>query len=307
MVNHLATAGEKLVLCVGHAIGYYMARRANPPCGAMTMAKPALVTLLTDFGTADPYVAAMKGVILRACPAATIVDISHDIPPQDVTAAALVLAQAAPYFPPGTLHVVVVDPTVGTDRRILAGRFAGQLFLFPDNGVITFVAETMAMQVLAVVRAAESAGTASVSMTFHGRDVFAPLAGQILNGLDIARLGPPPSTYKTLDLPRPIEQEDRLIGRVIYADRFGNLISNVPAEAVRRRWLDTGQLIVSCAGRQVGPIQATYAHAKEGEALALFNSMGLLEVAVNRGSAAQKLAAGVGSEVIVMEARHERL
>jgi S-adenosylmethionine hydrolase len=271
------------------------------------MARPAIVTLLTDFGTSDPYVAAMKGVILRACPTATIVDISHDIPPQDIAAAALVLAQVAPYFPPGTLHVVVVDPTVGTDRRILAGRFAGQLFLFPDNGVITLVAETMPMQTLAVVRAAEHPAGASVSMTFHGRDIFAPLAGQILSGLDVAKLGPQPGTYKTLDLPRPIEQQDRLVGRVIYADRFGNLISNIPAEAVARRWVDTGRLIVSCGGRPVGAIHGTYAHTPPGEALALFNSMGLLEVAVNRGSAAQHLGAGAGSEVVVMEAPRERL
>lgn len=266
------------------------------------MAKQPLVTLLTDFGTADPYVAAMKGVILRACPSAKIVDISHDVPPQDVTAAALVLAQAAPYFPSDTLHVVVVDPTVGTDRRILVGRFAEQLFLFPDNGVITFVAQTMAMQTLAVVRAAEYAADTSASMTFHGRDLFAPLAGQILNGLEIARLGPQPSTYKTLELPRPVDQGNCLVGQVIYADRFGNLISNIPAEAIRRRWPDTGRLIVRCAGQDVGQLHGTYAQAPEGSALALFNSMGLLEVAVNRGSAARRLSAGVGSEVIVMEA-----
>jgi S-adenosylmethionine hydrolase len=265
------------------------------------MPKPPLATLLTDFGSADPYVAAMKGVILCACPAARIVDISHDIPPQDVMAAALVLAQAAPYFPAGTLHVVVVDPTVGTDRRILAGRFEEQLFLFPDNGVITFVAETMTMHALAVVRAVALAQARSAPITFQGRDVFAPLAGQILNGQDIAKLGPSPSTYKTLELPRPVEQDDRLIGQVIYADRFGNLISNIPADAVRRHWPDTGRLIVICAGRPVGPIHATYARAPEGGALALFNSMGLLEVAVNRGSAIRQLAVRVGSEVIVTE------
>lgn len=270
------------------------------------MARQPLVTLLTDFGTADPYVAAMKGVILRACPLVTIVDISHDVPPHDITAAALVLAQAAPYFPPGTLHVVVVDPTVGTDRRILAGRFGAQVFLFPDNGVITFVAETMPMQVLTIVRAAETP-SASVSMTFHGRDIFAPLAAQILNGLDITRLGPQPSTYRTLDLPAPVDQGDRIVGKVIYADRFGNLVSNIAAQAVQRRWMDAGQLAVSCAGRDVGPIRGTYAQAAEGAVLALFNSMGLLEVAVNRGSAAQRLAAGVGSEVIVTEDPRERL
>jgi S-adenosylmethionine hydrolase len=267
------------------------------------MARRPLVTLLTDFGMADPYVAAMKGAILSVCPAATIVDISHDIPPQNIAAAAFVLVQAALRFPPDTLHVVVVDPDVGTDRRILAGRFGQQTFLFPDNGVITFVADAVPMQTLVIVRNTAYLPAGSDSMTFHGRDIFAPLAGKILDGLDITKLGPQPATYKTLDLPEALEQQGRIIGQVIYVDRFGNLVSNITAQAVQRRWLDVTRVVVSCAGREVGPLCATYAHAGAGEALALFNSMGLVEVAVNRGSARQLLGAGVGSEVIVMEGR----
>jgi hypothetical protein len=267
------------------------------------MARRSLVTLLTDFGTADPYVAAMKGVILSACPAATIVDITHDIPPQDVMAAAFVLVQAALRFPPDTLHVVVVDPGVGTGRGILVGQFDQQLFLFPDNGVITFVANTVPTKTLVIVRNAAYLPVGPVSTTFHGRDIFAPLAGKILNGLDIAKLGPQPATYKTLELPEVLKQQGRITGQVIYVDRFGNLISNITAQAVQRRWTDVSRLVVSCAGRGIGPLCSTYAHTVEGEALALFNSMGLVEVAVNRGSARRLLGAAVGSEVIVMEGR----
>jgi len=265
------------------------------------MARQPIVTLLTDFGTADPYVAAMKGVILSACPAATIVDISHDIPPQDVTAAAFVLAQSALSFPPGTLHVVVVDPDVGTDRRILAGRFSRQLFLFPDNGVITFVADAAPTEMLVVVRNTTYLPAGAISPTFHGRDLFAPLAGRILNGLNIAKLGPQPGTYKTLELPPVVEREGRLLGQVIYVDRFGNLVSNITTGAVQQHWPDSGKVVVSCAGQTVGPLYTTYAQAAAGTALALFNSMGLLEVAVNCGDARAALHAGVGSEVIVME------
>jgi len=269
------------------------------------MAKQPLVTLLTDFGTADPYVAAMKGVILSACPTATIVDISHDVPPHDVLAAAIVLAQAAPYFPPDTLHMVVVDPGVGTGRRILAGSFGRQRFLLPDNGVIGFVAAALPVESLVVVREAEQLRQAAASMTFHGRDIFAPLAGRILNGLAISKLGPPAGSYKAIELPAPREDAGRVAGQVIYVDRFGNLISNISAELVSRRWHSPAGVRVGCGNQQAIPFRLTYAQAAEGEALALFDSMGLLEVAVNRDRACDVLAAGVGSEVMVVEAPGE--
>ncbi len=266
------------------------------------MARRQLATLLTDFGTADPYVAAMKGVILSACPGVRIVDISHDIPPHDVLAAAIVLAQSAPYFPPETLHVAVVDPGVGTERRILAGRLGGQLFLAPDNGVISFVAAAMRVEALVVVRDADRQARAAASMTFHGRDIFAPIAGRILSGLAVDKLGPPAGTYKAMELPAPVEHDRRIVGEVIYVDHFGNLITNISGELVARGWRDPGGVKVGCGGRGDVPFALTYGQVAAGEALALFNSMGLLEVAVNRGRACDVLAAGVGSEVIVMEA-----
>ncbi|MCK4602021.1 MAG: SAM-dependent chlorinase/fluorinase [Phycisphaerae bacterium] len=265
------------------------------------MAKHALVTLLTDFGTRDPYVAAMKGVILRMCPKARIVDISHDIPPQDILAGAFVLAQAAPHYPPDTLHVVVIDPGVGTERRIMAGRFGEQLFLFPDNGVITFVVQSMPLKTMAVVRNAQYLPAAELSMTFHGRDIFAPLAGHVLNGVDIARLGPSPKTYKLLDLPAPQERDDGLIGQVVYVDGFGNLISNISRRFVEEACEALDRLHVICAGRDIGPLQGTYGFVGKGEPLALFNSMDLVEVAVNGSKACEVLGISIGAEVRLVE------
>ncbi|MHC4294610.1 MAG: SAM hydrolase/SAM-dependent halogenase family protein, partial [Planctomycetota bacterium] len=163
------------------------------------MAKRAIVTLLTDFGTADPYVAAMKGILLTAAPEAQIVDISHEVPPQDILRGGMVLAQVAQYYPPETLHLIVVDPGVGTERRILAGRFGGQRFLFPDNGIITFVAQSTPLDELVVVRNTKYLPVRQPSQTFHGRDIFAPLAGHLLSGVQLDKLGPRPDTYKMLD------------------------------------------------------------------------------------------------------------
>lgn len=261
------------------------------------MARSHLVTLLTDFGTQDPYVAAMKGVILRAEPRAGIVDLGHDVPAHDVLAGAFVLGQAAPYFPPGTLHVVVVDPGVGTDRRILVGKFGRHLYLFPDNGVITFIANLCPLESLVVVRNPDYLPPGDPSMTFHGRDIFAPLAGRIIGGLDLRRLGPQPDSYKLLDVPEPAERDGALVGEVIYVDRFGNLVTNLSLQHVLGRWEYLDRVHVFCLGRDVGPVQGTYAFVPAGDPLGLFNSMGLLEVAVNCGRAREELNAGVGAEV----------
>ncbi len=274
--------------------------------GIKTMAKLQLVTLLTDFGMSDPYVAATKGAILRSCPYARIVDICHNVPPHDIVAGAFVLAQAAPEFPPGTLHVVVVDPGVGTQRRILVGKFDDQFFLFPDNGVITLIAQMLPMQGIYSVRNTQYLPVEDVSATFHGRDLFAPIAGHILNGLNIEKLGPPPETYKLLELPVVGENENELTGEVIYVDQFGNLISNISEEMVSKRWDNLTSLQLSCDGKEVGQFQGTYGFAEKNQPLALFNSMGLVEIAVNCGSAAEYFKAGVGARVVLSERPMER-
>ncbi len=263
------------------------------------MAKSSVVTLLTDFGTVDPYVAAMKGALLSKAPNVQIVDLSHEIPPQDVLTAAMVLGEAARHFPAGTLHLAVVDPGVGTERRILAGRFGGQLFLFPDNGIITFVAQKLTLETIVTVRNIKYLPATAPSQTFHGRDVFAPVAGHILSGVELSKLGPVPESYKLLDLPVPQEGPDEIAGEVIYVDRFGNLVSNIRESAVRERFSALSAVRVFCAGRKVGPLQGTYGFVEPGEPLALFNSMGYVEVAVNRGSARETLNAKIGDEIRV--------
>lgn len=266
------------------------------------MAKHKLVTLLTDFGLEGPYVGAMKGALLSACGDAEIVDISHNVPAQDLLTASLVLAQSAPWFPPRTLNVVVVDPTVGTDRPLLYAQFGGRRFLFPDNGVITFVAASMPLETIRLCVNSDYVVSSPPSNTFHGRDIFAPLAGRLLSGLDPALLGPTPQTYKLLDVPAPHESQGGIVGQVIYVDHFGNLVSNISADMIRRRWGDRADLTVICAGMHLGRIASGYAEVAQGELLTLINSMGLLEVAVNQGSAREALDTGVGKEIRVCPA-----
>ena len=270
------------------------------------MAKQLLATLLTDFGTREPYAAAMKGVILSLCPYAQVVDISHDIRPYDVLGAAMVLGESAPCFPPGTVHVVVVDPGVGTDRRVLVGQFQGRMYVFPDNGVITAVAERGPAEALVVVRNPAYLPKFPASATFQGRDVFAPIAAQILNGLHIQRLGPQPETYKLLELPACEETQGEIVGQVIHVDSFGNLISNIPESLVRERWMHLEAVRGTCGERDVGGIQSTYGFVGEGQPLMLFNSMGRVEVAVNRGRACDVFEAGFGTP-IRLKARREAL
>lgn len=266
------------------------------------MAKRDLVTLLTDFGTRDPYVAAMKGVLLQACPRARIIDIGHEVPAQDVLTASFLLAQAAPWFPPETLHVAVVDPGVGTERAILAARMGGQIFLCPDNGLLTLPAKVMPLEQLVMVENPTYLPREPHSLTFQGRDVFAPLAGQILNGADLDRLGRMPRTYKILDLREPECTTDGISGEIIYVDRFGNLISNISRGMIQKD-PDLMDGVVECAARTVGHMKGTYADAPAGTPLALINSMDLLEVAVSMGRACDEFGVREGAQVLL---RHRR-
>ncbi len=262
------------------------------------MAKQRIVTFLTDFGLSDPYLAEMKAVVLSTAPGTTLVDIAHGIPSGDVMAGAFVLRQALPYFPPGTVHCVVVDPTVGTNRRIMAARYAGQTVVFPDNGVITFVDRDQPLERIVVVRNEQY--FLGPSATFHGRDVIAPVAAHLSKGLAMDRLGPEPQRFKLLEIPPPCPDADgSLVGQVIYVDAFGNLISGISADALDMVGADGGGPVIFCGDRRVGALQRTYAQVGRGEPLALINSMSLLEVAVNGGKACDVLGAGVGAEVRV--------
>ncbi len=229
-------------------------------------------TLLTDFGTQDGYVAAMKGVIATIAPSAFVHDASHDIAHGDAWAAAFALRRYWRRFPAGTVHVVVVDPGVGSVRAALALEAEGRFFVGPDNGVFTFVPAQRCVQL--PVRN-------DVAPTFHGRDVFAVAAGKLLRGDALDTLGTDAPVRVALDLPEPKNGK----GQIILQDRFGNLITNFTQAAD-----------VVVAGREV-KLKRTYADVAEGELLALINSDGFLEIAVRNGSAAQKLGVSRGAPV----------
>jgi hypothetical protein len=258
---------------------------------------PVVITLLTDFGTRDAYVGAMKGVILGINPPGALVDLTHEIPPQDLTAGAFVLAAAAPYFPPGTVHLAVVDPGIGTGRRGLAAFARGQYFVGPDNGLFHFIFKEA--DDLAIVSLENRAYfRAEISATFHGRDIFAPVAAHLARGVALEELGPPVTDPVLLSLPEPVFDEDEAAGELIYADRFGNLVSNLRFDRLLS-WLGGQEFLV-----QVGPctltrFSTTYGEVAPGEVLALKGSHGYLEIACNLASAAERLGVSVGAPLRV--------
>jgi S-adenosyl-L-methionine hydrolase (adenosine-forming) len=254
----------------------------------MPVATPPRITLLTDFGTADGYVAAMKGVIAAIAPAAIIDDASHDVAAGDVHGAAWALAGYWDRYPPGTVHVVVVDPGVGSVRRALAVAAGGRMFTGPDNGVFTYVLDAVPDAVMIELPVAGSA----VSATFHGRDVFAPAAARLCLGVPLAQLGAAASGAMRLDIPAAVAGEGAVHGVVVHVDRFGNLVSNIGQAAVGR----LGR--VSVGGRTCR-LRHTYADVDPGELVAVVGSRGFVEVAVRDGSAAALLRAQRGAAVIV--------
>jgi S-adenosylmethionine hydrolase len=250
-----------------------------------------VVTLLTDFGTRDGYVAAVKGVLLARCPGAILVDVTHAIPPGDVAAAAFVLAQAAPHFAAGTVHLVVVDPGVGSDRRAIACAIGAQLYVAPDNGVLTRVLEAEESPRAHEI-SRQALRLASVSNVFHGRDLFAPAAAHLASGAPLAALGPalPGASLVRAAWPEPRLEADGGEGQVIYVDRFGNLVTNLPLDP------RAAQGVATVAGREV-PVRRTYSDVAPGALVAVRGSSGLLEIARNRGSAADALGVGPGDVV----------
>jgi len=260
-----------------------------------------IITLLTDFGLSDPYVAEMKGVILSIAPMVEIIDITHQIPPGDILAGAFTLWSAFPYFPAGTVHCVVVDPTVGTERKILAARYSNQTIVFPDNGIITFVERSFPLEQIVSVRNQRFFLTSTPSNTFHGRDIFAPIAAHLARGVKLDLLGPMPGKIQMIDLAEPYLLDDgTIVGKIIYIDHFGNLISNIPAEMLKQSF-DKSAPIVLYGERKIGHIKPSYGFAQPGELVALINSMGLVEIAVNGGRACDTLQGKVGTEIYIKQ------
>jgi S-adenosylmethionine hydrolase len=257
-----------------------------------------IVTLMTDFGTSDPYAASMKGVIYGICPEALVVDASHTIPPQDVRAASWFVAASAPYFPEGSVHVIVVDPGVGTDRLPLAVSAGGRFFVCPDNGVLTLYLRWFPLTAARSI-ANPLCVRDSISSTFHGRDIFAPTGAQLACGMDIDDVGPPVERMVALDLPEPRTDPSGVIhGEIIHIDRFGNLISNIP----HALWgLEDGKAAIRAADRFIEGISQSYGSRRRANVLAVWGSTGFLEIAVNQGNAAQHLALGVGSGILLFD------
>ena len=274
-----------------------------------------IITLTTDFGTSSSYAGAMKGVMLGICPEATIVDISHDVPPQDIAYGAFVIACASPYFPSGTVHVCVVDPGVGTARRALLVVTPSGRFLVPDNGLITLVLEGLSeldsttkapipdeagfldpftaplpSDYSAYVLARRELWRKPVSETFHGRDIFAPIAAHVARGARPESLGEAVGETVRLSIPRPLKLGSTLEGRIIFIDHFGNLVSNI-----RSTDLPEGRIMVEVQGRRISGLSRTYAGCEE--LLALIGSHGYLEIAEPMGSAARSLRAEVGAPI----------
>jgi S-adenosylmethionine hydrolase len=256
-----------------------------------------VIALLTDFGTRDHYAGTMKGVALGICPDATLVDITHEVPPHDVLAGALELAAAYRYFPPGTIFLVVVDPGVGSARRGIAAETGEYRFVAPDNGVLTLVLDdTPAKKIVELTERRYARPT--VSRTFEGRDRFAPAAAWLAKGIDLGALGRPAGSVRRLEIPRPESGSESLDGEVLRVDRFGNLITNIDRKTFEK-FAAAGALSIRVGDRQVSRVVSTYADAASGELTALFGSSDHLEVAVNGGSAAEALAAGRGARVQV--------
>jgi S-adenosylmethionine hydrolase len=257
-----------------------------------------VITLTTDFGEGAPYVAAMKGVILGINPDARVLDLSHQIPPQDVRHTAFFLQNAIPYFPPSAIHVVVVDPGVGTDRAILYVEVDGHRLLVPDNGCWTTLPCTDPNRRTVLRLTASGYWRSPVSATFHGRDIFAPVAAHLSLGLDARRLGVPVQDWVRLDLPAPMRQPGRLRGEVAFVDPFGNLITNISGDSLGS--IAQAGRIVQVGGRLVPLVWVrSYAEAVAGALIGLISSAGMVEIAVSQGSAADCLRVGVGTKVEV--------
>jgi S-adenosylmethionine hydrolase len=276
------------------------------------MPKIPLVTLITDFGTADGYVGAVKGVILSIAPRAQVIDISHEVTPHDVRQAAFILHNVYPYFPPHSVHLVIVDPGVGSARRPIALRTPSGIFVGPDNGVFSYVMAREPIKELVALTNLRYR-LPRQSYTFHGRDIFAPAAASLALGVPLTRLGQPVRDHFALPLPRLEIGRESIRGEVLHVDHFGNLITSIgflvwcgemlelrPAfgEGERVRF-NASSARVKVDDTEISGVSHTYAEGVPGRLLALVGSGGYLEIAVREGNAAHKLGVSVGTGVLV--------
>ncbi|HAY23116.1 MAG TPA: hypothetical protein DCY27_13340 [Desulfobacterales bacterium] len=257
---------------------------------------PPIITLLTDFGLQDVYVGVMKGVILGINPNVRLVDLTHNVPPHDIAAGAFLLRSAWQFFPSGAIHLAVVDPGVGSDRRALAIFCRDHYFVGPDNGLFSLIFSGESAAAIVSLEKAEFF-LPKVSATFHGRDIMAPTAAYISLGTPLTALGPSLTDPVALNLPAPRLEERRLLGEIIYGDRFGNLISNI-LFADLQIWRQGQPIGLTVNGHPIPHLVRTYHEVPSGTLLALEGSHGYLEIACRLGSAAQALHTGPGGQVV---------
>jgi S-adenosyl-L-methionine hydrolase (adenosine-forming) len=268
------------------------------------LAQERIITFTTDFGLTDHYVGTMKGVILNINPSAHVVDISNAVQSYDVLDGALAIAQAYRYFPANTIHLVIVDPGVGTSRRPLLVRTERHFFLAPDNGVLSFVFEQEQERLQVRHITSEHYFLQPVSQTFHGRDVFAAIAGHLSKGVEGASFGEEITDFVRFAAPKPKSMApNTLKGVVLKVDKFGNLITNIrPADMPDLFQAETPPFRVILGKSEVTKMKTAYAQGAPGETFAIVGSMGFLEIATNRGNAARQVGADKGSDVgLVLE------
>lgn len=257
-----------------------------------------IITLTTDYGTSDHLVAVMKGVILKINPDAQIIDITHQVAAYDLLEGALAIANAYPYFPPRTIHVVVVDPGVGTERRPLLVSGQNQYFIAPDNGVLSGVFEREHPVTVRHITS-EHYFAQPVSKTFHGRDVFAPVAAWLSKNWQPGSMGEEISDFKRFAMPKPKEADGLMKGVVLKVDIFGNLVTNFRAEDLTPETLEKGEIKLQVGAHPITRLVPTFASGINGEAIAYIGSSGYVEIAVNKGNAAKSLGIGRGTPVLL--------
>lgn len=268
-----------------------------------------VITLTTDFGTSDTYVGSMKGVILRINPNAQIVDLTHAVPPQDIHAAAFSIYSAYRYFPKRTIHIIVVDPGVGSDRRAIVCQAGDAFFVCPDNGVLSYLLQNVENEAELPVDAVEIQNKAyylsEVSNTFHGRDIFAPVAAHLSLGVPLTDIGPPAQALVQLPIQMPELSGTILTGQIVKIDRFGNAITNISERAIDRLvGASTGKIPtyeIKIGNVRLNQLNRAYAESGAGKPLAIIGSTGLLEIAINGGNAKERLGLKWGDPVVVQK------
>jgi S-adenosylmethionine hydrolase len=258
-----------------------------------------IITLLTDFGVKDPYVASMKGAILRINPKCTLVDITHQVSPQDIKEGAFLLANSYSFFPKGTIHLSVVDPGVGSLRKPILLLTRNYFFIGPDNGLFSLVAQRdKVRQVVALTN--KKYFLHQISTTFHGRDIFAQVAGHLSLGVKPKAFGNELDTWVELDFGRPKIEGEKLVGEILHVDVFGNLISNIDKKEFSR-FTQGHSFLIRVGGRTIRSLKKGYWEGKKNEPIALFGSGGFLEISVREGNAQKMLKVKKGDQITVQK------